>query len=149
MKNVSLTQSCYITVPLLPNGSSSALIFNLHITALPVSNNTKRSSSKKHLSSLSFKKHIHSHKLRPVYSVKKERWREKETDKNQQEKGYVRTPTLIQFDPILFKRLNLFSMGTTQQLLHQLESWVLTLLVLMAEENKGLHTAAILGICIS
>lgn len=40
---------------------------------------------------------------------------------SREEKGYIGIPTLFKFDPAPFKRLNSPSMGTTQQLFHQLE----------------------------
>lgn len=48
---------------------------------------------------------------------------EKDRQKSRtEERGYTRIPTLLKVDPVPFKRLNLSTIRTTQQLLHQLES---------------------------
>lgn len=71
--------------------------------------------------------HVYGHKPRPAFFVKEGRKVEGEKDWQEsvtEGKGYIRIPTLITFDPVPFKRLNSPSMGTTQQLFHQLESRV-------------------------
>lgn len=152
MKNASFTESFHITVSLLPNGSSSALIFNLLITVLLESNNTKRSSSKKRLSSLSFKTYTQPQTQTCLFceerKVKRERdWQESTT----REKGYVRTPTLIQVDPTPLQKASFILYGNHSATAPSTGKLSVNTACAhgWGEQNKGLHTAAILGICIS